>query len=372
MNSKKTLAAVAYSDEDGFRIEHIDIDYPQHDEVLVEIKGVGICHTDLVFRSGDIPYPFPAVFGHEGSGVVEAVGDGVTKVKPGDNVLVTFRSCGNCDHCESADAAYCRKLPQLNMIGSREDGSSALNNDQGSIASNFFGQSSFAKHAITYERNLVKVDDNLPIELLGPLGCSVQTGAGSVMRSLAAKPGSSILIAGGGPVGLSAVMAASILNCSPIILIEPMQSRRELALELGATHCIDPTAVDDLAESIQNIAPEGVDNALDTTAIASVLEACFASLGTKATLGLVGMGGEPGAKLPGSVDQLFNAGNTIKAIIEGDSDPDTFLPELVELFKTGQLPIDRLITTYKLSEINTAIEDQHAGRCVKAVLIPDG
>ncbi len=369
MKTHNTMAAVAYSDDTEFRLERVEIDSPRADEVLVEIKGVGVCHTDLVFRSGNIPYPFPAVFGHEGSGVVQAVGDDVDKVVVGDHVLVTFRSCGDCNRCNQDDAAYCHNMPLLNAIGSREDGSSALSNEDGRVASNFFGQSSFAAHSITYQRNLVKVDKHLPIELLGPLGCSVQTGAGSVMRSLDAHQGSTIVIAGGGSVGLCAVMGAVIQQCSTIIVLEPMASRRELAKELGATHCIDPGAVENSAKAILDITSFGVDNALDTTALASVQKVLFDSLGPKGTLGLVGIGAEDFA-LPCTVNDLFAGGKTIKAIVEGDSDPDSFLPELVEHFEAGRLPIERLITKYKLSEINQAIADQHSGACIKAVLIP--
>eukprot|EP00903_Cladosiphon_okamuranus_P004360 g4358.t1 len=368
--TQKTQAAVAYPDETIFRLETLDIDPPRADEVLVEIKGVGICHTDLTFRSGNIPYPFPAVFGHEGSGLVQAVGANVTKVKAGDHVLITFRSCGDCDLCNAGDPAYCRSMPQLNITGSREDGSTSLNNANGSVGSNFFGQSSFAAHAITYERNLVKVDADLPIELLGPLGCSIQTGAGSVMKSLSVRAGSSILIAGAGPVGLSAVMGAAIQKCASIIVLEPLESRRQLAREFGATHCIDPTAIDDVTAEIMNITPLGVDNALDTTARDDVLQTCFQCLGAKAILGLVGVG-DTETKLPGSVQGLLWGGKGIKAIVEGDSNPDEFLPELIDHYRAGRLPIDRMITTYKLSEINQAIEEQKSGVCTKAVLIPE-
>ncbi|MFN3911945.1 NAD(P)-dependent alcohol dehydrogenase [Hyphomonas sp.] len=365
----KTYAAVAYSGQPGFKLESLDIEAPRADEVLVRVLGVGLCHTDLVFSSGAAPYPFPAVFGHEGSGIVEAVGAAVTKVKVGDAVLVTFRSCGACDRCDDGDAAYCRTMPMLNYTGRRVDGSSALSNSEGPVSSNFFGQSTFAAHALTYERNLVKVDPGLPVEIMGPLGCGIQTGAGAVMRSLAAKAGSSLLVTGGGSVGLSAVMGAKISGCSKIILVEPMASRRELALELGATHCIDPSSVPDIAGAVRAILPLGVDNALDTTGIAAVQSAALASLGSKATLGLVGVSA-PGTPVPGDINGLMTFGQSVKGIIEGDSDPDEFIPELIEHFKAGRLPFDKLVKTYPLSEINSAIEAQHRGDCVKAVLIP--
>ena len=365
----QTQAAVIYSGQPGFKYETVEIEAPRADEIFVRVLGVGLCHTDLVFSSGAAPYPFPAVLGHEASGIVEAVGAGVQKVKAGDSVLITFRSCGACDRCGAGDAAYCRTMPMLNYTGRRTDGSCALSNEAGPVSSNFFGQSTFAGHAITYERNVVKVDASLPVEIMGPLGCGIQTGAGAVMRSLAAKKGSSFLVTGGGSVGLSAVMGAKIQDCATIILVEPMESRRQLAMELGATHCIDPAKTDDLVAAIRAIVPMGLDNALETTGVPAVQAAAFASLGSKGTLGIVGISA-PGTPLPGDIGTLMTFGQSVKGIIEGDSDPDEFLPELIEHFKAGRLPFDKLVRTYPLSQINEAIAAQHHGDCVKAVLIP--
>lgn len=365
----QTQAAVIYSGQPGFRYETVEIEAPRADEILVRVLGVGLCHTDLVFSSGAAPYPFPAVLGHEGSGIVEAVGAGVQKVRPGDSVLITFRSCGACDRCGAGDAAYCRTMPMLNYTGRRTDGTCALSNEAGPVSSNFFGQSSFAGHAITYERNVVKVDAALPVEIMGPLGCGIQTGAGAVMRSLGAKKGSSLLVTGGGSVGLSAVIGAKIQGCATIILVEPMAPRRQLATEFGATHCIDPESQPDVAAAVRAILPMGVDNALDTTGIPAVQAAALASLGSKATLGLVGVSA-PGTPMPGEVNTVMTFGQSVKGIIEGDSDPDEFIPELIEHFRAGRLPFDKLVRTYPLSQINEAIAAQHHGDCVKAVLIP--
>ncbi|MEO9970704.1 MAG: NAD(P)-dependent alcohol dehydrogenase [Hyphomonadaceae bacterium] len=368
----KIKAAVAYDGETDFRYEDVELAPPRADEVLIAIKGVGVCHTDLVIRSGEasFPYPFPAVFGHEGSGVVQAVGSDVTKVDVGDHVVMTFRSCGTCDRCGTADPSYCRTMPQLNFAGCRDDGSTALSNDAGGIASNFFGQSSFASHAMAYEANIVKVDRELPIELLGPLGCGIQTGAGAAMRSLDLPAGSSVLIAGGGSVGLSAVMGAAIRKCDTIILLEPMAERRALALSVGATHVLDPFASGGVTEELQTIIPHGADNAIDTSGNTAAQEMCLAHLATLGTLGLVGAS-PAGAPVPGIANSVLMAGHSIRGIVEGDSDPDAFIPELLEHFKAGRLPFDKLIKTYKLSEINEAVAAQHAGECVKAVLLPD-
>jgi aryl-alcohol dehydrogenase len=368
----KIRAVVCRPDRPGFVVETLSIDPPRADEILVRIAGVGLCHTDITMAQlGTAVHPLPAVFGHEGSGIVEAVGTDVTKVAPGDHVVISFGSCGHCDHCHNGLPSGCRSLATLNFSGGRPDGSTALRDADGPIASHFFGQSSFASHALTRERNVVKVADDLPLEWLGPLGCGVQTGAGAVINVFAARPGSSILIIGGGSVGLSAVMAARLRGCSPIILIEPHASRRALATEFGATHCLDPGATPDLAVKLREIVPMGVDHAFDTTGIPAMLDAAMTALGSRGVLGVVAGSAAPGgAGLPGDINRLVTMGQSVRGIVEGDSDPDVFIPELIGHFRAGRLPFDRMIRTYRLDAINQAIDDSLAGRVIKAVLIP--
>lgn len=363
----KITAAVARAADAAFSIEEMEIDEPRADEILVRVVGVGLCHTDLVFKAAGI-LGTPAVLGHEGSGVVEKVGANVSKVRAGDRVAITFRSCGTCDRCEKGQPAYCRTMPMLNYIGMRPDGTKALHAGGADVSSNFFGQSSFANYCLTYERNVVKVSEGVPLELVGPLGCGVQTGAGGIMRSLACEKGSSVLILGGGAVGLSAVMGAVVQGCGTIIVLEPHEARRKLAMELGATHTIDPKASPDLAVAVKDILPLGVDYAFDTTGIPAVLQAAMNCLGSHGVFGIVGVC-PPGTPVPGDLSSVITYGHTIKGIIEGDSDPDVFIPEMIELYKTGRLPFDKLIRTYPLAEINRAIADQHHGDCVKVVLL---
>lgn len=366
----RIVAALATGPGQPFELREVDLDEPRSDEILVKIVGVGVCHTDLVFQQAGMIAP-PAVLGHEGSGVVEKVGAAVTKVAPGDRVALTFRSCGHCSRCDRGDAAYCETMPMLNYAGMRPDGSKAIHAEGADIASNFFGQSTFATHALTYERNVVEVPEDLPLALCGPLGCGIQTGAGGVMRSLACEAGSSLLITGGGPVGLSAVMGAKIQRCGAIILVEPHAARRDLALEFGATHVIDPGARDDLAAAVREIAPIGVDYAFDTTGVPAVHAAVMAALAPKGVFGLVGIA-PPGTPLPGEVNIAMTFGLTVKGIIEGDSDPDVFLPQLMEHHRRGDLPFERMITTFPFHRINEAIAAQQRGECVKVVLLmPD-
>ncbi|UVO51037.1 NAD(P)-dependent alcohol dehydrogenase [Sphingomonas sp. SUN019] len=366
-----TIAAVARQPGAPFAIETLSVDEPRDGEVLVRIAGVGLCHTDLIFRDQFAPYPLPAVLGHEGSGTIAAIGGGVSGLAVGDRVVLGFSSCGACARCDEGLPSYCAQFPPLNYAGMRlDDGSTALSNGDEAVASHFFGQSSFAGHAIVRARNVVKVDDAAAaLELLGPLGCGFQTGAGGVMRSMACPAGSSIVVLGGGPVGLAAVMGAAIQRCARIILVEPVAARRDLAIELGATDTIDP-ADGDVTAAIRAILPGGVDFAFDTSGRVAVIEAALAALAPRGLIGLVGVPATADATLTVNIAAAITFGQRIIGIMEGDSDPQVFIPELIAHHRAGRFPFDRLIRTYPLAEINEAIAAQARGECVKVVLIP--
>ena len=366
----KINAAIARAAHQPFSIEEADIEDPRADEVLVKIHGVGLCHTDLIARDQFIPIALPAILGHEGAGVVAAVGEQVTKVKAGDRVVLSFASCGRCRRCAENLPSYCASFPALNYSGRRPDGSSGLSISGAPISSSFFGQSSFASHALTHERNLVKVDDSsMPLQILGPLGCGFQTGAGAVMRSLACEPGSSICVFGGGPVGLAAIMGAAIRGCGTIILVEPIAARRTMAKALGATHLID-SASGEVGEAIRAIVPAGVDYALDSSGREEVVMTGLGALGSHGLLGLVGVPPRPESAISVNLASLITFGHRIHGIIEGDSDLDRFIPELLDHFKAGRFPFDTLVKTYPIDQINEAIAAQLRGDCIKAVLIP--
>ena len=364
-------AAVARQPHAPCSIAQIELDAPRENEVLVRIVGVGVCHTDLIARDQFIPIKLPAVLGHEGAGVVEQVGSAVTKVRPGDRVVLSFNSCGACPRCREGQPAYCQSFPMLNYTGARPDGAPAMHEGGEPVSSNFFGQSSFASYALAYERNVIKVGADAPLAILGPLGCGVQTGAGGVMRSLAAKAGSSIAIFGGGAVGLSAVLGAVVQGCGQIIVVEPHAARRALALELGATHAIDPSG-GEVPARIREIVPAGVDYAFESTGLEAVIASALQCLGSHGVLGLVGVPPRPDSEGRYNIAGLITFGHTIKGIIEGDSDPDSFIPELLALHAAGRFPFDKLVKTYPFAQINEALEAQHRGDCVKVVLLTGG
>lgn len=363
----EAIAAITPGANQPFSIQPITVDGPRAGEILIDIKAVGICHSDLVMVSGAFGTAFPAVFGHEGAGIVAAVGDGVTKVAIGDKVLLTFNSCGACARCRDDDPSYCEQFTALNMACVRADGSSRLHSHGQALSDNFFGQSSFASKAIAQERNVIKLAADADLAILAPLGCGIQTGAGAVMRSLDAKCGQSLVVIGGGSVGLSAVLGGKIAGCSPVILIEPQEGRRAIAADIGADHVIDPAA-GDLIEQVRGIVSGGADLIVDTSGNAAAMSAALGMIANKGKLGLVGLPATIDAALPVPVIQWLTQGGTVRGIVEGDSDPDIFLPELIEHHRAGRLPFDKFVSTYPFDRINDAIADAHSGKAIKVVL----
>ena len=364
------LAAVARDAGGAFNLEQLVLDDPEDDEVLVRIAGVGLCHTDLAARDQVIPIPLPAVFGHEGAGTVERVGRNVLDLAPGDSVILSFMSCGLCPPCADGQPAYCGHFVPLNFGGGRTGDGTALHNGEEAISSHFFSQSSFANYALANRRNVVKASSDLPLALLGPLGGGIQTGAGAILHSLDCKAGQTVAIFGAGPVGISAVMAAAARGCSTIIVIEPVAARRKMALGLGATDALDPAAGDVLS-AIRSICPGGIDASLDVTGIPAVIETAIASLRKRGTCALIGVPEVAGQTFSVRTGLMVQNGTTLVGVMEGDSDPQVFIPQLLEMQAAGDFPFERMITTYSFADINRAVADQKAGFVLKAVLIPD-
>lgn len=362
---RRARAAVARRPQAPLLLEDIDVAAPRADEVLVRLVATGVCHTDLVCRDG-FPVPMPIVLGHEGAGVVEAVGPAVTSVAPGDHVLLSFNSCGACANCAQHRPAYCHHFLGLNFGGARLDGSpSALSRSGETIHDNFFGQSSFATLAVAHEVNTVKVDKSLPLATLAPLGCGVQTGAGAVLNSLKVRAGGSLVVFGGGAVGLSAIMAARIADVKTVVLVEPKADRRALALELGATAVIDPFA-EKVVERLGELG--GAEYAIDTTGIPAVIGSAIEALLPGGQLGLIGVP-PPDAPLPGPMMAAYVKGLTIKNIVEGDSDPKRFVADLVRYHGEGRLPVERLIQQFPFERINEAMTASENGSVIKPVLV---
>ena len=361
-------AAICHGEGQHFTIEDVELDDLRPDELLVRIVATGICHTDMAVRDQQLPTPLPAVLGHEGAGIVEAVGSNVTAAAPGDRIIMSFNSCGDCPSCDVDAPTYCYNFFPHNFSGGRADGSATISKDGDSIGGNFFGQSSFATHAIAHQRNVVKVPDSakeIPLERLAPLGCGLMTGSGAVLRSMEVREGLPIAIFGVGTVGLAAVMAAKIAGASPIIAVDMHDSRLAMAKELGATHAIN--AGGDAMAEIKELVPQGLAYAFDTTGVKKVIEGVFDLIAPKGILGLVGAS-PPEDMLNLNESSLMGGGKRVIGILGGDSDVGDFLCQLIAYHQEGKFPFDRLIEYFDFEDINAGIEASESGEVVKPVL----
>jgi aryl-alcohol dehydrogenase len=361
----KATAAVLRAADQPYAIEEVDLRDLRPNEVLVRVVAAGMCHTDVLPRvPGFIAAP-PIIAGHEGSGVVEAVGSSVTRVAVGDHVVLSFDSCGACANCDAGQPAYCDTFIVRNLFGRELDGSNTATDSSGApVGARWFGQSSFATHAITTERNTVVIDKSLPLEKFGPLGCGIQTGAGSILCALDVQPGTSVAVFGSGAVGLAAIMAAKVAGATTIVAVDLQQHRLDLALELGATHAVKGDAPD-VGAQILAAAGGGVHYSFDTTGIPAVIVTALQATRMTGKCGLVGV--QQGNL---ELDSTTMLGKTIINILEGSADPQVFIPRMIQLWQEGRFPFDRLIEEFPLAEINAAEQSSLSGGVIKPVLRP--
>ena len=361
-------AAICRGNSQPFAIEDVTLDLLRPDELRVRIVACGICHTDLAVRDAQLPVPLPIVLGHEGAGIVEEVGNAVTVAQPGDRVVMSFNSCGHCPSCAVEAPTYCYEFFAHNWSGVRVDGTATLSQNGVPLNGNFFGQSAFATHAIAHQRNVVRVPDTMdgvPLDILAPIGCGLMTGAGAVLRAMKVRAGLPIAIWGAGTVGMAAIMAARIAGADPIIAIAVHDSRLDLAKELGATHVINGR--DDVVAQIRALCPAGLAYAFDTTGINKLIEQAVSLLAPMGVAGIVGAS-DPTDMISFNEAAFMGGGRRIMGILGGDSDLQGFLPELMEHYRAGRFPFDRLINHFEFDQINEAIAASESGEVVKPVL----
>jgi aryl-alcohol dehydrogenase len=346
----RVTAALVEAKHGDWRLETLELAEPAPDELVVRVAASGICQTDVHGRDDYFGIPFPCVFGHEGAGVVERVGSAVTKVAPGERVVMTSPACGACAACRRGLPGYCASSRRIKFGGRLRDGRAPFLRNGVEVSGAFFQQSSFATHALATEGNVVKVPDDVPLEVAAAFACGVNTGAGAVFNVLRPVPGSSIAIFGVGAVGLAAVMAARITGCTTIAVFDCHENRLRLARELGAT-----------VVSAKDF-PYSVEAAGDPAALRQAVE-CLAPLGVCCLVGSARKGTEVALEMP-----LLQQGRTVRGCIQGDAPGDVFLPLLFEHWRAGRMPVERLITYYDFAEVNRAVADSLSGKTVKAVL----
>ncbi|MEV5551883.1 NAD(P)-dependent alcohol dehydrogenase [Streptomyces sp. NPDC052309] len=362
----KIKAAVLRAGDAPYRIEDVELAEPGPGEVRVRIAGAGLCHTDMLPRvPGFLAQP-PIITGHEGAGVVEVVGEGVTGLVSGDHVVLSFDSCRACANCLSGHPAYCETFFPRNLTGLDLTGGTGAHDADGKpVAARWFGQSSFATHSVVAARNVVKVDPSLPLEKLGPLGCGILTGAGSVLVALGVEAGTSVVVFGCGGVGLAAVMAAVVAGATTIVAVDLNPDRLALAGELGATHTVDG-AQENLLEALQQLTGGGAHYTLDTTGVPTAIQTAVHVLRPAGTCGLIGVQQGDLVLDPSALA----VGRNLMGILEGDAVPQVLIPQLIALWQQGRFPFDKLIKTFPLEQINEAEQAGLKGEVVKPVLIP--
>jgi aryl-alcohol dehydrogenase len=355
-------AAVTRAAAAPFTLETVELADPRHDELLVRIDACGLCHTDLHVRGGAMPVRWPAVLGHEGAGVIEKVGSHVTEFRPGDHVMLSYAWCGRCSACLQGRPTRCARMMPLNFGGTRQDGSTTMTADDGTpVHGSFFGQSSFATHALVTASSAVAVPADLDPAVAAAMGCSMQTGAGAILHTLGVRAADSVIVSGAGPVGLAAVMAARAAGATRIVAVDVLTSRLDLAREVGATHTVDGND-ENLLATIQQAAGGPADAAFDTSGVAAVVLAGLLALTADGRLGLGAGGLEDAARLPTAM-----LGKTVHNVIAGDSVPRVLIPRLIDLHRHGRFPVERLITTYPLADIETAVTHATDGTATKVV-----
>jgi aryl-alcohol dehydrogenase len=362
----KALAAVT-REPGKFSFEEVDLAPPKAGEVLVKNVACGVCHTDVFGLQMPNVADNPIVLGHEGVGIVQEVGPGVATLAPGDRVAMSFPSCGICPACEEGAPHACENLQAMFFGGVYRDGTKRISKD-GQDISSWFGQGSFSSHVIVAARSAVKVDVDNDEDLakMCCFGCGIQTGAGVVLNAIQSKPGTSFAVFGLGGVGMGAIMGAKIAGCNPIIAVARRPERLELALELGATHAVNNNETD-AVEEIKKITGTGAHASFETSGNHDLLIMALKALRRRGKCCTVAVTGN--AEIPIAVGPLImNPSTALMGATEGASNPQVFIPKLVDYYKRGLLPVEKIEKFYDFKDIDQAFADQHDGKVIKPVL----
>ncbi|MCE0761718.1 NDMA-dependent alcohol dehydrogenase [Pseudonocardia kujensis] len=366
----KTKAAVVYETGKPIEIEELELDGPKDGEVLIRYTYAGLCHSDVHISHGDLEARLPMVLGHEGAGIIEEVGPGVTRVKPGDHVVCSFiPNCGVCRWCATGQQAICdmgATILEGYLPGERFPFTGPKGN-YGAMC--MLG--TFSQYATIHQNSVVKVDDDLPLDKAVLVGCGVPTGWGSAVNAADVRPGETVIVSGVGGIGINAVQGARYAGAKNLIAVDPLQNKREKAMELGATHAVGTIEeAADLARQMTN--GNGADKAVVTAGLVTeeIVTGAFDAIGKGGTVVLTGLNklSVQNVNIPGSIMTLFK--KTVKGSLFGDCNPTTDIPKILGLYQSGDLKLDELITrTYSLEQVNEGYEDLLNGKNVRGVLV---
>jgi alcohol dehydrogenase (nicotinoprotein) len=366
----KTKAAVVYEPGKRLEIEELDLDGPRDGEVLIRFLYAGLCHSDIHVAHGDLEARLPMVLGHEGAGIVEEVGPGVTRVKPGDHVVCSFiPNCGVCRYCATGRQSICDWGATI-LEGYLPGEHFPFTGPRGQYGAMCI-LGTFSQYSVIHQNSAVKVDDDLPLDKAVLVGCGVPTGWGSAVNTANVSPGDTVAVYGIGGIGINAVQGARYAGAKNVVAIDPLENKREKAMELGATHAF--ATAEEAQEAItQMTRGQGADSAILTVDLmtAEVVGAGFNAVGKDGIVVLTGLNKllEPTIQLPGTILTLFR--KTVKGSLFGDCNPTTDIPKILGLYQAGDIKLDEIITrTYTLDQVNEGYDDLLAGKNIRGIVV---
>ncbi len=367
---REVRAAVVNAVNEDYKIEKVYLDDPKTNEVVVRIVASGICHTDEAFRLGHSAYRLPAIFGHEGAGIVEEVGEAVHSINVGDHVVLSYAFCGRCHSCLHGKPATCEDWSVLNVSGRRINGEAIFyKEDRVTPISTLMAQSSFATHTVVSESNVTKIDKSVDLRIVGPLGCGFLTGSGTVFNGFNPEVGSTITVFGTGTVGLAAMMAANVAAAAVIIAVDIHNHRLETAKKLGATHAINSREVNVVEEIRKITGGHGTNYVIDTTGVPVVMRTALEVTAQGGVYAPVAVTDNQFSITP--FTDLGVGTKTIKGILMGDAIPQFSIPQLIEFYNQGKFPFDAIIERFDFEQINEAANASNSGEVIKPVIVID-
>jgi len=363
-------AAVLRKPKSPLEIEEIELDPPKAGEVLVKVGASGVCHSDLSVIEGRMPAMPPIILGHEAAGVVEEVGEGVTNVKAGDHVIMSFMpSCGSCHYCATARPYLCdAKGAQLVTMGAMWDGTKRFKDKNGKSVNHFLGCSSFAEKTIIMAQSAIKIPKEVPLDRACLVGCAVMTGVGAALNTARVTGGSTVAIIGCGGVGLNAIQGCALAGARQIIGVDIHPDKFQMAKDFGATHVVDASEGDPVKAIKKLTGGRGVDYAFEALGQTKTIMQAYNSVGKGGRAIIIG--------LTSFQDQLtipafsFFQGKSIEGCVYGSCRPSVDMPNYIEMYQNGRLKLDELVSqTYKLEEINDAFEAMKGGGTARGVIV---
>ncbi|OIJ88361.1 zinc-binding dehydrogenase [Streptomyces colonosanans] len=359
-----------YCESRPVEVEELELGAPREGEVLVRIAAASLCHSDLSVVNGDRVRPLPMALGHEAVGVVQETGPGVSRVRPGDHVALVFvPSCGFCADCAAGRPALCAQAAAANGSGALLHGPSLLTDASGAPVHHQLGVSAFSEHAVLAQESVVPIPEDIPFTVASMFGCAVLTGAGAVINTAALRPGQSTVVYGLGGVGLSAVLGARAAGAYPVIAVDPVPEKRELALQLGATHMYAPG---EAVEAIRELTFGGVELAVEAVGSPKVMAECLTAVARGGTVVSVGLPA-PDRVLEVPALAFAGEGKSLLGSYMGDAVPRRDIPRFLDLWRAGLMPVERMHTgTLPLTGINTAIEELASGRAIRQIIDTSG